>query len=887
MKKTITYITAIIFIAIAGAKAQSSLRPGTNANPPQKTNFFEMREAMNKYFAEHPEEMGKTDDETGGAFSDGAYEKFKRWEYYWENHVTASGEFVSPLKNIEEWKAYNEKLSARRNDNQSVASANWTAFGPSTSPGGYNGIGRINCIGFHPTNSNIMWAGTPAGGLWKTTNGGSTWTPTNINEPVVGVTDIAVDPNNPNTIYIATGDGESGSLSNLVGGVFGSGDSKSVGVLKSLDGGITWNSTGLNWTIQDQRVTHRLLINPNNPQILILAASDGIYRTTNGGNTWTQVANGAQVKDMEFHPTNPDIVYAATFSYPDGNAQIYTSTDGGINFFPASSFTGAARISMAVSPAWPDLVDCVLSNAQGGLIGLNASQDAGQSFSEYFTGSCSNNMLNGSTDASGCDGQGWYDLTYAINPLDANEIWLGAVNLYATSDGGGNWNMANYWIDDPNVTGVPIVHADKHFFAFQPGTNAMFQGNDGGIYKSTNGGNSWTHITNGIQNSQMYRISVSQTQPNVAIAGLQDNGSKLFANGSWSDVTGGDGTDCAIDPSNVNIQYAGYVNGRIYRTMDGWATQYTTISDNIPGQPSGGWVTPLVIFPGNSSVLIAGLDKVYGSNDRGDSWVALSPQLAGSYLKHLAVCSNNVDHIAVTTNDSLFLTSDQGATWTPVSFDIPGANISYVVYRTNDPQTIYITLSGYVAGQKVYMTTDGGNNWTNISGSLPNVPVNCILHENNAVNGLYVGTDLGVFYVNDNLPDWTPFNDNLPVVPVVDLDIYYTTPVNQIWAGTFGRGLWRTSGWVGITDPEAISNSFSLFPNPAVGEFEVIIKNPMLSVKQLTILNQLGEVVLTIDRPVTQEGKINIDLDGLANGVYVVNLLTNQTPVVKKLVISR
>ena len=890
MKKTITYIAAILLIALAGAQAQSTLMPGSSANPPKSSNFFEMRDAMNKYFNAHPEKMRKADEDTPKEISDGMYEKFKRWEYYWEGRVTATGEFVSPLVNVNEWKAYNERLaSMKETDQRDVMVANWIAKGPDNTPGGYYGIGRLNCIAFHPTNTNTFWVGTAAGGLWKTTNGGSSWSASTINGLVLGVTDIAVDPNSPNTIYIATGDGEGGSLAGFVGGDYGSGDSKSVGVLKSTDGGSTWNTTGLVWTVQDQRVTHRLLINPNNPQILILAASDGIYRTTNGGAAWTQVANGANVNDLEFRPGDPNTVYAATYTYlSGGDAQIYTSYDGGDSFSQSSFFSGSSRINMAVTPAWPDLVDCIIANQQSGLLGLYYSDDAGQNFYEYFPGSCNNNMLNGSVDASGCDGQGNYDLAYAISPSDKNEIWIGAVNMWATSDGGGNWNLANYWYDEQNPAGVPVVHADKHFIAFDPqNSSTIYQCNDGGLYKTTNGGNSWTVASNGIQNSQMYRIAIAQSQPDVVICGLQDNGNKLLANGTWGDTrSGGDGLDCAIDYTNADIQYATWPNGGLQRTTDRWNTK-TIISTNIPGQPSGSWLTPIRLDDNNPQIIYAALDKVYKSNDRGDSWQAISNVFTGRPFRHLSVAPSNSQYIAASTFDSLFMTNDGGNSWGLVSsLTQQGTYISNITHQSDNPQIIYVTLSGYVSGEKVYRSTDDGNTWSNISGSLPNVPVNCIVQEKGSTT-VYIGTDLGVWYRNEFLSDWIPFNTNLPTVPVTDLEIYYTNPVNQIWAGTFGRGLWRTSGWVGITDPEAVNNAFALFPNPAIGEFEVIIKNPMLSVKQLSILNQLGEVVLTVERPLTLDSKINVNLDGLANGVYVVNLITNQTPVIKKLVISR
>lgn len=180
-------------------------------------------------------------------------------------------------------------------------------------------------MAFHPTDPNTFWVGTPAGGLWKTTNGGTSWTTNTDYFPVLGVSDIAVHPTNADILYLATGDGDLGNLSGLTGGA--EGDTKSIGILITTDGGNTWYTTGLNWNVTDRKLIRRLLINPSNPQILIAAASDGIWRTTDGGATWFNTQPG-YFMDLEYKPGDPSIVYASSFNY-SGNAKIYRSTDSG------------------------------------------------------------------------------------------------------------------------------------------------------------------------------------------------------------------------------------------------------------------------------------------------------------------------------------------------------------------------------------------------------------------------------------------------------------------------------------------------------------------------------------------------------------------------------
>jgi hypothetical protein len=463
MKKLFFYTFILIFISTF-SDAQPWMSQVNSENP----SFYEIRDAFNAYWKNKPYEKGK------------GYKQFKRWEYYWETRLLPNGDFPKSSVTVEEWLNYK---NSHTNEDRSSVAANWTFKGPSSSSGGYSGIGRINCIAFHPSNANTFWVGTPAGGLWKTTNGGLNWTTNSDNFPVLGVSDIAIDPTNANIMYLATGDGDRGSLSSLVGGE--AGDTKSIGVLKSTDGGNTWTNTGLNWTVQSTKLIRRLIINPNNPQILMAAASDGIWRTSNGGTTWSNVQTG-YFMDMELKPGDPNYVYASTFDYA-GNASIYRSTNAGISFNFIGSVTDGIRINLEVTPNNPSLVDMVVVNNQSGLQGLWYSNDSGFSFNEYFSGNCNNNLLNNSYDASGCGGQGIYDLAYCINPNNYNEIWVGGVNTWATDDGGLNFYPMTMWNDDPtsNPNGTPVVHADKHDLKFHPlQSNTLYECNDGGLYKN-------------------------------------------------------------------------------------------------------------------------------------------------------------------------------------------------------------------------------------------------------------------------------------------------------------------------------------------------------------------------------------------------------------------
>ncbi|MBL0008538.1 MAG: hypothetical protein IPP25_15530 [Saprospiraceae bacterium] len=246
-----------------------------------------------------------------------------------------------------------------------TTAAQWTPIGPFSSFSGYSGIGRINCVAFHPTDQNIYWVGAAAGGLWETRDNGGTWTCLTDNNGVLGVSDIVIpdDYDTSNTIYIATGDSDAW-------------DNRSVGVLKTTDGGTTWNETGLSFTIYDGRMVNRLLQDPTNKDVLIAATSIGVFKTFDGGTTWNTQMIDVEFIDMEFNPNNPAIIYGST-KY----SQIFRSTDGN-SFSPVFTDGNANRIELAVSPNQPDWVYAVASNGNSGLYGIFKSTDSGFTFNE-------------------------------------------------------------------------------------------------------------------------------------------------------------------------------------------------------------------------------------------------------------------------------------------------------------------------------------------------------------------------------------------------------------------------------------------------------------------------------------------------------------------------
>ena len=861
MKKIFTLFTFISFLANS-LFAQVWMKNVNQGNQ----NFFEIQKAFNDYWKDKPIEKGK------------GYKQFKRWEWYWEQRVGKDGQLPASDVNWKEWVKYS---ASQKNSNPvQTMSGNWTFKGPNTSAGGYSGLGRINCIGFHPTIANTFWVGTPAGGLWKTTDGGNTWTTNTDNFPVLGISDIAIDYSNPNTMYIATGDGDAAiSLSN------GEGDTKSIGVLKSTDGGATWNTTGLNWNVTSAKLIRRLVMSPVYPQELIAATSDGIWRTLDGGTNWSQVQSG-YFMDAEYKPNNSDTIYASTYDPSGGNAEIYRSTDYGTSWTSVATLSGVSRINLAVTPNSPDLVDALCATSSDyGLAGLWYSANSGASFTQYLTGTCSNNMLNSDYLGAGCGGQGSYDLAYAINPTDVNEIWLGGVNTWRTTDGGTNWNLNNVWSTN-QTTAFPVVHADKHFIAFHPLTNDVYECNDGGIYVTSDGGVTWTDLTDGMGISQIYRIGTSATIANDVICGLQDNGSKELDGGLWDDRTGGDGMECIIDYTDANIQYGTYVEGQISKTTDGWATDAIIVQNNGTAgtvDEAGAWVTPYIMHPTNNNILLVGKSQVYQTTNGGSTWSQLGTiSGASGNIISMAYAPSNTQVIYIATADQIYKTTNGGGTWTLINTSTE--RITYITVDPLDPQGIFFTKSGYTAGDKVWYSPDGGTTWSNYSGTLPNIPVNCIVYEDGSNDGLYIGTDVGVYYTDGSMSDWVLFSTGLPNVVVNELEISYNN--NKLWAATFGRGLWNSDlfgTFTGLNDNLISSNQINVFPNPTNGNITIQtseeFKNSLLEVYDV-----MGRIILSKKIENTTE---QINLTEERNGIYYLKAISDFGITTKKIILTK
>ncbi len=737
-------------------------------------NFYDIQAEFQDYWAGKTIQKGK------------GYKAFKRWENYMAPRVYPSGNITMPSQTYKNYKQWEDDLAAAGIPKSTNGS--WQIIGPIGKPSG-GGAGRLNFIRFDPTNSNTIWVGAPDGGLWKTTNGGTSWTTNTDQLTVIGVSDVAIDPSNTQIMYLATGDSD-GS------------DTFSTGILKSTDGGATWATTGLNWNPNLGRTIGRVLVNPTNPQIILVFASNGIHRSTNGGTSFTQVSTAA-VSDGEFKPGDPTTVYACGTTFRK-------STDGGATWGAAVTLplTGITRIAMAVSAANPAYVYLLAANnTDSGFKGLMRSTNSGGTFTSQST---TPNVL-GFDNGADAGGQGWYDLAIAASPTNAEEVIIGGVNHWKSTNGGSTWTMISHWYGGFQK---PYVHADVHDIQYLPGSGTtILSANDGGFFKTTNSGSTWTDLSSNLAIAQQYRFSLSTSSANLILAGHQDNGTNRTSTASltaWTEVGGGDGMDCLIDRTNNSRQISSVYYGDYARTLTG-GTTFADINDPA-GQ--GEWVSPIKQDPVDANIAYsAGRTALYKSSNiwaTSVAWTAMgTPQGTGSIIELAIAPSNNqVIYSLKTGSGGVSKSSNGGTSFTSCANPTISASPTWVAVSNTDPNVVFVTYSGYSAANKVFKSTNGGTSWTNLSTGLPNVPVNCIVYHNGATggDGIYVGTDIGVYYRDNSTNGWIDFSQGLPNCEVSDLEIYYAT--GRLRAATFGRGTWDSDLYT--STPSAPVASFTV-----------------------------------------------------------------------------
>jgi photosystem II stability/assembly factor-like uncharacterized protein len=727
----------------------------------------------------------------------------------------------------------------------------WTLEGPGN-------IGaRINTIEVNPLNPNIIYIGYSGGGLWKTTDGGQTWNPLFDDRDFLGIGDIALDPLDPNTVFVGTGDPNI-SIHPFIGD----------GVWKSTDGGQSWTSLGL----APQRIVSRLIVHPTDPDIIYAATMGlpfernndrGLYKTTDGGQTWQQVlfvSNQAGIIDLVMSPNDPNVLYAAawdrirsnsesTVSGP--NARVWKTTNGGQTWTALAGglpLDEKCRISLAVDPQNGNHVYASYTSPPPYIDfeALYETTDGGQSWLPL--------------PVSGLDlgfrgGFAWYFGGMVINPHNPSDIWLLGVTSYRSLDGGQTWESAIDFDDG--------VHADHHDLVFL-GPTSFLVGTDGGLYRSNNNSQSWFKTEN-IPTTQFYRVAYNPTQPDWYYGGAQDNGT-LGGNSQdlnfWQRLYGGDGFQAVFHPTDPNIYYYEWQNGNIVGPTDGgW---FDNATQGIESSDRRSWDMQYIMSRHDYDIMYTGTYRVYIAAGHPPFWVPISPDLTDGSpspeedrfhtISTLDESPLDPEIVYVGTTDGNVWRGDPAnENWTNITAGLPDRYVSSVKASPNHTDHVFATHSGYRSNDfspLLHRSNDRGATWTSIAGDLPSLSINDLFvlpgYQDSV---LFVATDGGVWGTLDGGNHWERLGAGMPLVPVFDLA--YNEALNTLVAGTHARSIMSFAidslelDESSAPTPGNTRTAFlSVTPSPSTDQATLAIEN--LSFKktaQITVTTVAGQVV--------------------------------------------
>lgn len=700
------------------------------------------------------------------------------------------------------------------------ADGNWQQEGP------LNIGGRINCIAIHPWDDNIIYSGTAGGGVFKTSDGGNSWAPVTDELSHLPIGHIAIDPVNPDIIYAGTGD------TNIGGNVW-----IGNGLYKSTDGGETWNYIGLEECKIISKIRINPL-NPDQIFVGTMGlpfeenTDRGLYRSNDGGLTWEQVlfvSEDSGIIDLVINPDNPAVLYAANFNRIRTNyesvasgeeAGIYKSSDGGDTWTELTNGLPTGPMSRIGLELWPGNSNVLFAkyvNSDFQLEGIYKSSNAGASFSEVNTSGIPENALGGF---------GWYFGKLAVSPYDQNEISVLGVDLYTTFDNGNNWQLSapEWW--------EYIVHADKHAMHYL-GPDEILLATDGGLYRTEDGFQTWSDIDR-IPNTQFYRITSNPHQPGMVLGGAQDNGTSIGFLGDpaadWLRFWGGDGFTPIVDPVDETLFYTTTQYGNfyyIYSDLENFSDWYN-LEDGLVEDERVNWDAPFIMDPANNEVLYTGTDRVYRMDGAPFGiWQPISPVLVSEdetfydkrNISTLSVSPQNTDVVYAGTTDGLVWVSDDGGeSWSDISGTLPERYITDIKASPFAGSVVFTALSGYRENDNtphLFRSIDYGQNWVDITGDLPEMPVNHIEIYNETT--YFIATDNGVYYTLNSGENWDRMGSNMPYVVVLDLHIDPT--LNVLLAGTYARSMWSydLDGFVLPTSVESAQKrvrAIRVYPNP-------------------------------------------------------------------------
>ncbi len=774
------YLLLLLFLLSFTGNAQKKPLP----NPTYKKMMYDMRvnfytvcDSADAYFKDRDQGKG-----TG-------YKPYLRWKFENESKYAPSGNRM-----VDHFMPYNEyqrikKESDPAEQQKLFETGGWQSLGPdniTNITGHYSsGLGRVEFVEVNKTNDQQIYIGSRSGGLWRTSDGGATWSHNTDFLPASGVNAIAANPTNFNSVLI---------------NVRNAGNGTSFGVYKSDDGGATFTPTafvpanvgygglGSNFKV------YTIQYHPNIANLVFVGTSQGLYRSTDNLVTWTRQIIGGDVLDVDFHPTNDNIIYIYDEYFAANKNKVLKSTDLGVTYNGFVDLPGNnnLKLKISVSPTCPD---CVFASSDNGIW---KSTDAGVAYTTIQNPAPAGVAL-------------WQAMP---NDLDTTKFVSGYVDLFRSVDSGTTFSQCTWWSLGTNngsgtfqqnfATSTHYVHADTNYLDCVNGV--FYTCTDGFLSKSTDNGLTWQKLSLSVGIRENYCVGTSQSNHYVSICGSQDNGTTIKNQAGWIEAYGADGMEGIILPLNPDYMIGSTQNGGRGRYLDGTGSSRTGITP--PGQTAS-WVAPLMFDPNNQMTVYSFGAKIHKSIDFGSTWTDLgTPTTLGGNIDTGAIAENNSNIMVVTRGSAIEISSDGGTTFSNIKNGLPSNTITDVTFDPNDDATLIVTYDSYQNnGQKIYVTHNSGLTWQNITYNLGSMPLYSVVIDKTDVSTIYVGAAIGIYKKTMDATTWTLFNSNLPNVTVEDLEINYGS--NTIKAATWGRGLWEYSLADRNTFPSIVKTSIT------------------------------------------------------------------------------
>ena len=795
---------------------------------------------------------------------------------------------------------FKEKLTLKK----SPDGKKWQQLGP------HNIGGRTISLAFNPQNSNTIYAGSASGGLWRSytkAKGKNAWHYVPTGYPLLGVSSITFAPGDSNEIYIGTG--EVYNYDNTLGGVTirETRGSYGIGILKSTDGGSNWFKS-LDWSYNQGHGVWVIRINPLNRKTVWAGTTEGTYKSTDAGKSWQLVNNTIMVSDLIINPVDTSTVLIACGNLGSKGHGIYRTKDGGgvwtkLQTGIPASYGGKALFS--VYDKNPSLIYLSIGNGYTTNAGtwLLRSENGGDTWTVQSTYDYSTY-------------QGWFAHFVVVNQNNPETILTAGVDVFKSNDAGKTLTRKSVWYNwdfGRTPAGGPegasnYSHADHHTFVIDPtDPNSVYFGNDGGIFRTTDFGETFEGLNGGYQTTQFYNgFATSESDSNFSIGGMQDNSTAIYdGSNEWVRAIGGDGGWAAINQKSNSISYGSYQRCELRKLTRIQKGVYSESPMSPPNGGAVGFIAPYVISPSDPGTLYAGRGIIYKTITGNPNWAATNGGLPISTNPpvSMAISHYNPDVVFACTapvvkDPEIFRTTDGGDSWKNVAKNLPDRYPMDIALDPNNHKNVYVVYSGF-GNSHAFRSTDLGDSWINIGNGLPDVPTNSIIPDPAYPGHIYVGNDLGVYFSPDSGETWTSINEGLPdACMVTNLTISHSN--NKLRIATHGNGAYERDLVSKITDVKGIEGKptdFVLiqnYPNPFNPATTITFKITEPRKVTLIIYDALGREVKTLVNEFMSAGSHKLVWDGTNNsgaksstGIYIYNLMSDNFSQSKKMILLR